>query len=57
MAAGNISQQLKFEDLPDYKSVVNKLNKRKYPKHLIMVMGLVWPMTIKYFHTMLFMIL
>jgi hypothetical protein len=39
MAAGNISQQLKFEDLPDYKSVVNKLNKRKYPKHLIMGNG------------------
>ncbi len=39
MAVGNISEELKFEDLPDYKSVVDKLNKRKYPKHLIMGNG------------------
>jgi hypothetical protein len=39
MATGNISKELKFEDLLDYKSVVDKLNKRKYPKHLIMGNG------------------
>lgn len=39
MAEGNISKDLKFEDLPDYKSVVDKLNKRNYPKHLIMGNG------------------
>jgi hypothetical protein len=39
MAKGNINEELKFEDLPDYKSVVDKLNKRDYPKHLIMGNG------------------
>lgn len=39
MATGNIPADLKFEDLPDYKSVIDKLNKRKYPKHLIMGNG------------------
>ena len=39
MAVGNLPKELKFDDLPDYKSVVEKLNKRKYPKHLIMGNG------------------
>lgn len=39
MAKDNISKDLRFEDLPDYKSVIEKLNKRKYPKHLIMGNG------------------
>jgi hypothetical protein len=39
MAIGNISQDFKFEDLENYKSVVDKLNKRKYPKHLIIGNG------------------
>jgi hypothetical protein len=39
MAKGNISQKLKFEDLPNYKFVVDRLNKRNYPKHLIMGNG------------------
>lgn len=36
---GNIQQDLKFEDLESYDSVISKLNKRKYPKHLIIGNG------------------
>lgn len=39
MARGNIAQDLKFEDLTNYNSVIDKLNKRPYPKHLIMGNG------------------
>ncbi|MDX1348824.1 MAG: DUF4917 family protein [Putridiphycobacter sp.] len=39
MAAGNITMSLKFEDLPDYQTVIDKLNKRKEPKHLLMGNG------------------
>lgn len=39
MAKDNIKQDFKFEDLPDYQSVIEKLNKRPQPKHLIMGNG------------------
>src|SRR5690606_31405749 len=39
MAKNNISLDLKFDDLPNYKSVIEKLNQRSYPKHLIMGNG------------------
>jgi len=39
MAKDNIAKELKFEDLPNYQSVIKKLNQRKYPKHLIMGNG------------------
>jgi len=39
MAKENIPQNLKFEDIPDYNSVLKKLNKRPQPKHLIMGNG------------------
>lgn len=39
MAADNIPQELKFEELPDLTSVIDKLNKRKYPKHLLIGNG------------------
>lgn len=39
MAKGNISKDLKFDDLQNYDSVIKKLNKRSHPKHLIMGNG------------------
>src|SRR5690554_3822494 len=39
MAKDNIKQDFKFEDLPDYQSVIEKLNKRPQSKHLIMGNG------------------
>lgn len=39
MAKDNISKDLKFEDLPDYQTVIKKLNQRPYPKHLIIGNG------------------
>lgn len=36
---GNIPKNLKFEDLKDYQSVLDKLNKRRESKHLIMGNG------------------
>lgn len=39
MAKNNISLDLKFDDLPNYKSVIEKLNKRDCPKHLIIGNG------------------
>lgn len=39
MAKDNIPKDLKFEDLPDYQSVIKKLNDRPFPKHLIMGNG------------------
>ncbi|MBO6183399.1 MAG: DUF4917 family protein [Chryseobacterium sp.] len=39
MAKDNIAKNLKFEDLPDYQSVIKKLNQAKRSKHLIMGNG------------------
>jgi len=39
MAKDNIPAKINFEDLPDYNSVIQKLNKRNKPKHLIMGNG------------------
>lgn len=39
MAKGNIPDNLSFGDLPDYSSVIKKLNGRNYPKHLLMGNG------------------
>jgi hypothetical protein len=39
MAKGNIAADFKFDELPDYGSVLAKLNQRPYPKHLIMGNG------------------
>ncbi|MBY5959605.1 DUF4917 family protein [Membranicola marinus] len=39
MANNNIPKELKFEDLPNYESVLVKLNERNYPKHLLMGNG------------------
>lgn len=39
MAEGNIDKNLKFSDLPSYANVVDKLSKRKYPKHLMLGNG------------------
>lgn len=39
MAKGNIAKDLKFEDLADYKSVIDKLSKRSKPKHFLMGNG------------------
>lgn len=39
MAKDNIPAEINFEDLPDYNSVIQKLNKRNKPKHLIMGNG------------------
>jgi len=39
MAKDNIAKDLKFEDLPNYQSVIKKLNQRTHPKHLIMGNG------------------
>jgi predicted house-cleaning noncanonical NTP pyrophosphatase (MazG superfamily) len=39
MAKNNIPQDLKFDDLSDYQSIINKLNKRPLSKHLILGNG------------------
>lgn len=39
MAANNIARDIRFDDLPDYKSVIEKLKKRNKPKHLLMGNG------------------
>ncbi|MGI0107042.1 DUF4917 family protein [Salinimicrobium sp. WS361] len=39
MAKGNIPADFDFENLPNYNAVLEKLNKRKDPKHLIMGNG------------------
>lgn len=39
MAKDNIPKDFKFDDLQDYQSVIEKLNKRSYLKHLIMGNG------------------
>lgn len=39
MAKDNLAPNLKFDDLPTYQSVIEKLNKRTDPKHLIMGNG------------------
>lgn len=39
MGKGNIATDVKFEDLPHCNTVIQKLNKRKKPKHLIMGNG------------------
>lgn len=39
MSKLNIPANLKFKDLPDYNSVIKKLNSRNKPKHLIMGNG------------------
>lgn len=39
MAKDNIPKDFRFDDLQDYQSVISKLNKRPYPKHLIIGNG------------------
>lgn len=39
MAKDNIPKDFKFDDLPDYQSIIIKLNKRSCPKHLIIGNG------------------
>ena len=57
MAKGNLKADLKMEDIPSDQQVLQKLNARSKPKHLITGNGFSMSYDLLFFHTMPYMIL